>query len=548
MNIKETPAWQALENHVKELKAKKIKKLFQEDPRRFENFSLEASGIFLDYSKNLMTDKTLTLLIELANQQNLPVWIDQMFSGGRINLTEKRPVLHCALRNRSNTPIYVDGTDVMPKVNRALERIKNLAVAVRIGKWKGYKGREITDIVNIGIGGSNLGPAMVTEALKPYTSQNLKVHFVSNIDGTHIIETLKELVPDRTLWIIASKTFTTLETMTNAATARQWFLKSAQDESHISRHFVAVSTNTAAVKAFGIEPANMFEFWDWVGGRYSVWSSIGLPVMLSVGVPGFEEFLEGAHEMDNHFRSADFHRNIPVILGLIGILYNNFFGYDTHAILPYDQYLRRLPAYIQQLDMESNGKHVQKNSQNVEVTTGPIIWGEPGTDGQHAFYQLLHQGTKIVPADFLAPLISHNPVGMHHSMLLANFFAQTQALMDGKTEEQVKKELKTEGMSDEEIVILAPHKVFEGNRPSNSIMFKKLDPHTLGTLIAMYEHKIFVQGIVWNICSFDQWGVELGKQLAKKIMPELQSDNPATSHDASTNGLINFYKKNRKKN
>jgi glucose-6-phosphate isomerase len=546
MNIKKTPSWQALEDHIKELKAKTISQLFQDDPRRFEKFSVNAAGILLDFSKNLLTDRTFSLLVDLAEERNLRSWIDKMFSGGKINITENRAVLHTALRNRSGTPIYVDDKDVMPDVNSVLKKVKNFSEDVRSGKWKGYTGKEITDIVNIGIGGSNLGPAMAVEALMPYATKRLKIHFVSNIDATHISETLKNLAPDRTLFVIASKTFTTLETMTNARTARQWFLKSAGDESHIARHFVAVSNNTGEVKKFGIDPSNMFEFWDWVGGRYSIWSAIGLPVVLAVGMERFEEFLEGAHEMDNHFRTADFQNNIPVILALTGILYNNFFGYETHAILPYDQYLRRLPAYIQQLDMESNGKHVERNGSNMTITTAPIIWGEPGTDGQHAFYQLLHQGTKIVPADFLVPANSHNPVGEHHKMLLSNFFAQTEALMNGKTGEQVRMELKGSGLSADEVEALVPHRVFEGNRPSNSIMFKKLDPKTLGALVAMYEHKVFVQGIIWNICSFDQWGVELGKQLAKKILPELEGPDTVTSHDSSTNGLINFYKKNRK--
>jgi glucose-6-phosphate isomerase len=433
----------------------------------------------------------------------------------------------------------------MPQVNRVLGKIKKFSETVRSGQSKGYTGREITDIVNIGIGGSNLGPALVAEALKPYAGRKLKVHFVSNLDGTHISETLKDLAPDRTLFIIASKTFTTLETMTNAGTARQWFLKAAGDESHIARHFVAVSTNTEAVKKFGIDPDNMFEFWDWVGGRYSVWSAIGLPVVLAIGMERFEEFLEGAYAMDCHFRSADFKQNLPVVLALIGILNNNFLGYATQAILPYDQYLQLLPAYLQQLDMESNGKHVEKNGQTVPGTTGPVIWGAPGTDGQHAFYQLIHQGTKIVPCDFLAPANSHNPVGEHHRMLLANFFAQTEALMTGKTAAQVSKGLLADGFTEEKMETLVAHKVFEGNRPSNSIMFKKLDPQTLGSLIAMYEHKVFVQGVIWNICSFDQWGVELGKQLAKKILPELSGPDPVFSHDSSTNGLIRYYKKNR---
>ncbi len=545
MNLKNTPAWQAIEKHLQELKNTTIAELFRQDPQRFEKFSIEAAGIFLDYSKNLLTEKTLVLLIELAKQQHLGDRIDEMFTGKKINLTENRAVLHTALRNRSNTPIRVDGTDVMPGVNRVLAKMKTFSDAVRNGQWKGYTGSTITDIVTIGIGGSSLGPAMVTEALTPYADRDLRFHFVSNIDGTHITETLRRLVPERSLFIIASKTFTTLETMTNAHTARRWFLQTAGDAGHITRHFVAVSTNTAAVKEFGIDPANMFEFWDWVGGRYSVWSAIGLPVVLAIGMQHFENFLDGAHEMDTHFRTAELRRNIPVLLALTGILYNNFLGCDTHAILPYDQYLHRLPAYLQQLDMESNGKHIQQDGQPAGWSTGPVIWGEPGTDGQHAFYQLIHQGTRIIPADFLAPVNSHNPIGDHHATLLANFFAQPEALMNGKTKAQVLEELRSSGLGDDEITALTPHRVFEGNRPSNSILFAQLDPKTLGALIAMYEHKVFVQGVLWNICSFDQWGVELGKQLAKRIIPELKGPDNITSHDGSTNGLINYYKKNR---
>lgn len=547
MTSKQTPAWQALERHVKKIKAISIKQLFADDPRRFETFSLQAADILLDFSKNLMTEKTLELLIKLANERYLDDWINRMFSGQKINITENRAVLHTALRNRSGNPVYVDGHDVMPDVLRVLEKIKNFSDTVRNGLWKGCTGKEISHVVNIGIGGSNLGPAMVTEALLPYAKNNLTIHFVSNIDATHIVETLKNLPADRTLFIVASKTFTTLETMTNARTARQWFLDQGGSETDIAKHFVAVSTNTAEVKKFGIDPANMFEFWDWVGGRYSVWSAIGLPVVLSIGMENFEAFLGGAHDMDNHFRTAGFRTNIPVILALTGILYNNFFNYDTLAILPYDQYLRRLPAYLQQLDMESNGKHVQHNSLPVACSTGPVIWGEPGTDGQHAFYQLIHQGTKIVPADFLAPANSHNQIGAHHRLLLSNFFAQTEALMNGKSEDHVRAELKAQGMSDEKISELAPHRVFEGNRPSNSIIFKKLTPRILGALIAMYEHKVFVQGVIWNICSFDQWGVQLGKELATKIMPELSGPEEITEHDSSTNGLIGFYKKTRER-
>jgi len=545
METKKTGVWKALTAHSQTLRKKNLRQLFQDDPKRFEKFSLESGGILLDYSKNFLTEETRSLLVDLAEQQGLREWIDKMFMGERINITENRSVLHTALRNRSGSPGMVDGRDVMPEVEEVLSRVDRFAEAVRTGTWKGYTGKAITDIVNIGIGGSNLGPAMVTEALTPYTSTRLRYHFVSNVDGTHISEVLKNISPDTTLFIVASKTFTTLETMTNAHTARQWFLEPAGDERHIKRHFVAVSTNSAAVQKFGIDPDNMFVFWDWVGGRYSVWSAIGLPVVLAVGMKRFNEFLAGAHDMDNHFRRADFSENMPVLLALIGILYNNFFGCETQAILPYDQYLRRFSAYIQQLDMESNGKHTTRNGRQVSVSTAPIIWGEPGTDGQHAFYQLLHQGTKIVPADFIAPATTHNPVGDHHRLLLANFFAQTEALMNGKTEEQVRRELKQDDVPDDAVKALAPHRAFDGNRPSNSIMFKKLDPKTLGALIALYEHKVFVQGIVWQICSFDQWGVELGKQLAKKIIPELASHEPVESHDPSTNGLINYYLKNR---
>jgi glucose-6-phosphate isomerase len=547
MGARKNTAWQTLERHVKQLQKTTIRELFREDPQRFEKFSIEAAGMLLDFSKNLMTEQTLSLLIKLANERYLDDNINRMFSGLRINITENRSVLHTALRNRSGKPVFVDGRDVMPGVLAVLEKMKKFSDSVRSGDWKGYTGKKITDIVNIGIGGSNLGPALVAEALTPYGLRQLRMHFVSNIDGTHIAETLKNLAADTTLFIIASKTFTTLETMTNAATARQWFLQQGPAEADIARHFVAVSTNTNEVKKFGIDPANMFEFWDWVGGRYSVWSAIGLPVVLFIGMENFEAFLAGAHDMDTHFRTAGLRDNIPVILALTGILYNNFFGHATHAVLPYDQYLRRLPAYLQQLDMESNGKQVQQTGQAVESSTGPVIWGEPGTDGQHAFYQLIHQGTKIIPADFIAPASTHNPLGDHHRMLLSNFFAQTEALMNGKSLAQVQEEMKRECAPDDAIAALAPHRVFAGNRPSNSIMFAKLDPRTLGALIAMYEHKVFVQGVIWNICSFDQWGVQLGKELATKILPELQGPEPVTGHDSSTNGLIAFYKKHRDK-
>ena len=546
MGFSNSSAWKTLTEHSQTLKTKKISALFEEEKGRFELFSINAAGIFLDFSKNILTKETFSLLLKLAEEHDLKNWIKKMFSGEKINITENRSVLHIALRNRSNSPITVEGKDIMPDINRVLNRIRNFSDSVRNGTWKGYSEKKITDIVNIGIGGSNLGPAMAVEALTPYTDPKLKLHFVSNVDGTHIAETVKKLNPETTLFIIASKTFTTLETMTNAKTARGWFLKTAKDEAFIAKHFVAVSTNRTAVEKFGIDPENMFEFWDWVGGRYSMWSAIGLSIVLAVGMDNFEKFLSGAHEMDNHLKTADFENNIPVVLALIGILYNNFFGFETHALLPYDQYLRRLAAYVQQLDMESNGKHLQKDGTKIDTSTGPIIWGEPGTDGQHAFYQLIHQGTKKVPADFLAPVNTHNKIGEHHTLLLANFFAQTEALMNGKTEEQVIEELKESGFDEGQIKKIAPHKVFEGNRPSNSIMFKQLDPKTLGALIAMYEHKVFVQGIIWNICSFDQWGVELGKQLANRIIPELKDTEEVTSHDPSTNGLINYYKKNRK--
>ena len=545
MNVKKSAAWQALEKRVTVLKTKTIRQLFKDDPHRFERFSKTAAGILVDFSKNLVDDTVMELLVGLARERCLESWISRMFSGDRINTTEDRAVLHTALRNRSGSPVFAEGRDIMPDVYSMLAKMDRFSSAVRSGDWKGFDGRRMTDIVTIGIGGSNLGPAMATDALRPYAGREMNLHFVSNVDGTHIAETLKKLAPETTLFIIASKTFTTLETMTNAETARGWFLEKAGDTSLIAKHFVAVSTNPEAVRNFGIDPDSMFTFWDWVGGRYSVWSAIGLPVVLAVGMRNFEAFLEGAHEMDNHFRNADLEDNIPVLLGLIGILYNNFFGWQTHVILPYDQYLRRLPAYIQQLDMESNGKHVQKSGLPVQHATGPVIWGEPGTDGQHAFYQLLHQGTQIVPADFLAPVNSHNPVRDHHRILLANFLAQTEALMNGKPAAEVRHELRAQGLSETKVDALTPHRVFEGNRPSTSILFPKLDPRTLGALIALYEHKIFVQGTIWNICPFDQWGVELGKQLAKKIIPELAGPETITAHDASTNGLISFCKRHR---
>ncbi len=540
-----SPSWIALHEHHSAIANIYMRDMFAQDLRRFERFSLRFNDILVDYSKNRITEETMSLLFALAREADVEGWREKMFKGEKINVTENRAVLHIALRNRSNRPIIVDGKDVMPDVNAVLAHMRSFSNAIRSGEWKGYTGKAIMDVVNIGIGGSDLGPVMVTEALKPYGSAKLCVHCVSNVDGTHIAETLKHLNPETTLFIIASKTFTTQETLTNASTARSWFLDSAKNESAIAKHFVALSTNAKEVARFGIDVKNMFEFWDWVGGRYSLWSAIGLPIAVYIGMENFEELLSGAHEMDEHFRSAPLERNIPVILGLLGIWYNNFFGAQTHAILPYDQYLHRFPAYFQQGDMESNGKSVTRDGAAVDYSTGPVIWGEPGTNGQHAFYQLIHQGTKLIPADFLAPMESHNPLGDHHAILLSNFFAQTEALMKGKTEAEARTELEAAGLKGAELEALLPHKLFAGNKPTNSILFRKLTPRTLGSLIAMYEHKIFVQGIIWNINSFDQWGVELGKQLAKAILPELKSKDNVTLHDSSTNGLINYYKRGK---
>jgi glucose-6-phosphate isomerase len=541
-----TKSWQSLNRHYAKMKKIHMQTLFAEDPQRFNKFSRRFNDMLIDFSKNRITEETLKLLIALTKECDVKSAIEKMFSGEKINETENRAVLHIALRNRNNAPISVDGKDVMPEVNAVLRKMKVFSDRLNIGDWKGYTGKKITDIVNIGIGGSDLGPAMVTQALKPYAKDGLAVHFVSNIDGTHLAETLKPLNPDTTLFMIASKTFTTQETMTNAFSARQWFLNKAADPANVARHFVAISTNAPAVEKFGIDRDNMFIFWDWVGGRYSLWSAIGLSIACYIGYENFAELLQGAFEMDQHFKTAPFESNIPVILALIGIWYNNFFGAQTEAILPYDQYLHRFPAYFQQGNMESNGKSIDRKGQKVDYQTGPIIWGEPGTNGQHAFYQLIHQGTRLIPADFLAPAISHNPMGEHHRILLSNFFAQTEALLNGKTKEAVIAELKKKGETDQEIRKLLLHKLFDGNRPTNSILFKKLTPRVLGSLIAMYEHKIFVQGVIWNIFSFDQWGVELGKQLAGKILPELADDKPVVTHDSSTNGLINAYKKMRK--
>ncbi|MEL3928986.1 glucose-6-phosphate isomerase [Aeromonas enteropelogenes] len=542
INPTQTQAWQALEAHFAANKETRLKDLFAQDPKRFDKFSLTFGGdILVDYSKNLITEETLKLLIDLAKETDLRSAIDAMFNGEKINMTEGRAVLHVALRNRSDRPVEVDGKDVMPEVNAVLAKMKGFCEKVISGEWKGYTGKPIQHVVNIGIGGSDLGPVMITEALRPYKN-HLEMHFVSNVDGTHIAETLKKIDPETTLFLVASKTFTTQETMTNALSARDWFLGHAGDKAHVAKHFAALSTNGKAVAEFGIDTANMFEFWDWVGGRYSSWSAIGMPIALSVGFDNFEALLQGAFEMDMHFATASYEQNVPVLLALIGLWYNNFYGAESEAILPYDQYMHRFPAYFQQGNMESNGKYVDRNGNKVYYQTGPIIWGEPGTNGQHAFYQLIHQGTKLIPCDFLAPAISHNPIGDHHPKLLANFFAQTEALAFGKSKEQVEAEFLAAGKTLEQVKDLVPFKVFEGNRPTNSILFKSLTPKTLGALIAMYEHKIFVQGAIWNIFSFDQWGVELGKQLANKILPELGTSEAVTSHDSSTNGLINTWK------
>ncbi|MDP2786022.1 MAG: glucose-6-phosphate isomerase [Sulfurimicrobium sp.] len=537
-----SPSWQALQAHQKSLSRQHLRDLFRDDEQRFARFSLKQGEILLDYSKNLITAETLSLLMQLAREVKLADWIEKMFAGEAINFTEGRAVLHTALRNRSNKPLLLDGKDVMPDVKRVLAHMREFSERVRNGTWLGYSGKTITDIVNIGIGGSDLGPVMVTEALRHYEKSGLNVHFVSNVDGTHIAETLKRLNPESTLFVVASKTFTTQETLTNARTAREWLLRAAQDEAAIARHFVAVSTNAAEVAKFGIDTANMFEFWDWVGGRYSLWSAIGLSIALYLGMNHFEALLDGAFEMDEHFRTSAFENNMPVILGLLGVWYNNFLDAQSHVVLPYDQYLHRLPAYLQQLDMESNGKGISREGEAVDYQTGAVIWGEPGTNGQHAFYQLIHQGTKLIPADFLAPVESLNPIGDHHRILLANCFAQTQALMQGKNEAEARAELEQAGMSGAALERLLPHKVFPGNKPTNTLLFRKLTPHTLGALIALYEHKVFVQGIIWNLNSFDQWGVELGKQLASKILPELARQQSSTAFDASTNSLINHCK------
>ncbi|EGD7720494.1 glucose-6-phosphate isomerase [Shigella flexneri] len=542
INPTQTAAWQALQKHFDEMKDVTIADLFAKDGDRFSKFSATFDDqMLVDYSKNRITEETLAKLQDLAKECDLAGTIKSMFSGEKINRTENRAVLHVALRNRSNTPILVDGKDVMPEVNAVLEKMKTFSEAIISGEWKGYTGKAITDVVNIGIGGSDLGPYMVTEALRPYKN-HLNMHFVSNVDGTHISEVLKKVNPETTLFLVASKTFTTQETMTNAHSARDWFLKAAGDEKHVAKHFAALSTNAKAVGEFGIDTANMFEFWDWVGGRYSLWSAIGLSIVLSIGFDNFVELLSGAHAMDKHFSTTPAEKNLPVLLALIGIWYNNFFGAETEAILPYDQYMHRFAAYFQQGNMESNGKYVDRNGNVVDYQTGPIIWGEPGTNGQHAFYQLIHQGTKMVPCDFIAPAITHNPLSDHHQKLLSNFFAQTEALAFGKSREVVEQEYRDQGKDPATLDYVVPFKVFEGNRPTNSILLREITPFSLGALIALYEHKIFTQGVILNIFTFDQWGVELGKQLANRILPELKDDKEISSHDSSTNGLINRYK------
>jgi glucose-6-phosphate isomerase len=554
-SLTQSPAWKALAHHHESARTVQMRTLFAQDPERFSRFSASLGDLFLDFSKNRVTTETMKLLFALAEQAKVAEWRDRMFRGDKINGTENRAVLHTALRNRSNRPVLVDGQDVMPEVNAVLAKMRAFTDSVRSGAWKGHTGKRITDVVNVGIGGSDLGPVMATEALRPYWQVGLRVHFVSNVDGTHLVETVKDLDPETTLFIIASKTFTTQETLMNARSARAWLTGRLKSEAAVPKHFVAVSTASVEVAKFGIDTANMFPFWDWVGGRYSLWSAIGLPIACVIGMDHFEEMLAGAHEMDEHFCTAPPDKNIPLILGMIGVWNSNFLGAETYAILPYDQYLHRFPAYFQQGDMESNGKHVDRSGALVtDYSTGPVVWGEPGTNGQHAFYQLIHQGTRLVPTDFLAPIETQNPLVSpngdrgedHHTVLLANFFAQAEALMKGKTEAEARAELEAAKTPPERIEQIVVHKTFEGNRPSNSILFQKLTPRTLGRLVAMYEHKIFTQGIVWNIYSFDQWGVELGKQLAKKIEPELAGEGEVASHDASTNGLINHYKRNRR--
>jgi glucose-6-phosphate isomerase len=544
--LTKTSAWHDLSRHFEQTRSVQMRDQFEADHQRFDKFSLKFKELLLDYSKQRISEETMHLLMALARECEVENWRERMFSGEKINFTENRAVLHTALRNRSNHPVMVDGKDVMPEVNRVLAQMRKFTVKIRSGEWTGFTGKPIQSIVNIGIGGSDLGPVMVCTALKPYAKKGMDVHFVSNVDGTHLAQALESCNPETTLFIVASKTFTTQETMTNARSARAWFVSHAKDPAHIAKHFVALSTNAMAVGEFGIDPANMFEFWDWVGGRYSLWSAIGLSIALYIGMDHFEALLTGAHEMDKHFREAPLHQNMPVILALLGIWYNNFYDAETHAILPYDQGLSRFPAYLQQGDMESNGKFIARNGKRVDYSTGPIVWGEPGTNGQHAFYQLIHQGNKLVPCDFIAPLKTHYPIGEngdeHHHALLSNVFAQTKALMQGKTLAEVEAELTAQGLDPDTIKMLSPHRVFEGNRPTNTLLIDELTPNTLGKLIALYEHKIFVQGVIWDINSFDQWGVEFGKQIAQKILPQLSSKEKINDHDSSTNGLVNYFK------
>ncbi|MEI7934391.1 MAG: glucose-6-phosphate isomerase [Chlorobiaceae bacterium] len=547
MNLSQSAQWRALQAHKLEIGKLQMREMFREDSARFERFSIQWEGLMLDYSKNRITPRTMELLLDLARNAGLEKKRDEMFAGEPINYTEGRAVLHTALRRPPGYSLQIDGLDLSSEIADVLAQMKDCCERVISGTWRGYTGKRMTDVVNIGIGGSDLGPCMVNEALRPFAHGQLQVHFVSNIDGTHICETLKKLNPETTLFIIASKTFTTQETLTNAMTAREWFLTHAKHESHIAKHFVAVSTNRTKVVEFGIDEANMFRFWDWVGGRYSLWSSIGLSIALFLGFDHFQALLNGAYAMDEHFRNEPLERNIPVLLALLGIWYNNFFAFSSHAVIPYDQYLHRFPAFLQQLDMESNGKRVNGEGNTVDYATGPVIWGEPGTNSQHAFFQLLHQGPDVIPADFIVPLKTQNPVGEHHDILLANCFAQTEALMKGKNEQEVRQELEAAGCDDAELGMLLPHKVFPGNRPTNTILLDELNPFTLGSLIAMYEHKVFVQGIIWELNSFDQWGVELGKQLAKAIYPEIKGSETVTGHDGSTNALINAYRAFRSK-
>ncbi|MEW8191582.1 MAG: glucose-6-phosphate isomerase [Candidatus Thiodiazotropha endolucinida] len=545
--INQTDEWMALEKHWAEVEPLQMRDLFQQGPERAEQMSIRQCGIMLDYSKNRINARSMNLLLELAQAVDVDGWRRRMFSGERLNITENRAVLHVALRNRSNQPIWFDGEDVMPSVNAVLQRMEALSESVRCGDWKGYTGKPISDVVNIGIGGSNLGPLMVCEALKPYQKPDLRMHFVSNVDGTHIVDTVSALDPETTLFIIASKTFTTQETLTNAVTARKWLLDELHDEAAVARHFVAVSTNAEAVSRFGIDTANMFEFWDWVGGRYSLWSAIGLPIAIAIGMRNFFELLEGAHEMDQHFLHADLSENMPVIMALLGIWYIDFAKTRTHAILPYDQYLRYLPDYLQQADMESNGKRVTRFGRPVDYLTGPVVWGTAGTDGQHAYYQLIHQGTQLIPCDFIIPVNSHNETGDHHEKLFANCLAQTEALLRGKTRTEAREEMEQAGLEPEQIVDLLPHRIFPGNRPSNTLLVDQITPSRLGSLIALYEHKIFIQGVIWRINSFDQWGVELGKQLAGVILPELLDEQQSSHHDSSTQGLITYFHRHRKR-